>query len=132
MEDAITLSGVAGIGFRAEAAIEGGGMILESEGTRAPGRGDAGGGSTSEGDAERGGALNGWKDMDERLPWPEPPSPARAAARPAGLILLAMTFRGAESVGDGDVAPGSLAARRAEIGLAPVGGPTWWKVDKLP
>lgn len=57
---------------------------------------------------------------------------AIVAARPAGLALAVVGFRLGEAGGDGDEAPDSLAARSAEIGLAPVVGPTWWKVDILP
>ena len=98
---------------------------MESDvgGREDPGRGEAPSGeSTRAGDAERGGALKGWKETDGRLPTAAP-SPARTAARPTGLTLPAdVTLREDESDAVGDVAP-SLAARKAEIGLAPVVGP---------
>lgn len=90
LEDAIAFSGAVGIGFRAAAGAEVGGTFLGSEDTvlDAPERGDApSGGSTRDGDADTGGALNGWKDIDERLAWL--PSFARAEARPADPILAA-------------------------------------------
>ena len=86
----MAFSGAAGMGRREAVGAEvGGGMFLESEGNaRDGGRGDApSGGSTRDGDADRGGALNGCKDTDERLACP--PSPARPAARPAEPILAA-------------------------------------------
>lgn len=49
-----------------------------------------------------------------------------------GAIFAAgINFLG-ESDGDDDPTLESRAARNAEIGLAPVPGPTWWNVDRLP
>lgn len=46
----------------------GGVLLSEDTGRGSPiERGEASGGSTREGDADRGGALNGWKDIEERL-----------------------------------------------------------------
>ena len=122
MEDAIALSGAAVSDLRADAAIDGGGMF------RDPGaeRGEApSGGSTNDGEADSGGALNGWNEMDGRLPTAGLPSPARTAARPAGLALaIDRGRREEEPGGEGDEVPECLAARRAEIGLALVVGPT--------
>lgn len=137
MEEPAVFSQAPGKDLRAEAATDGGGMFLDSEnGVRAagPDRGDIpSGGSTRDGDAESGGALNGWKDMDDRLATPGPLSLARTAARPTGLAFAtARGLREDELGGDGDVAPDCLAARRAEIGLALVVGPTWWNVERLP
>jgi hypothetical protein len=54
-----------------------------------------------------------------------PLSPAIWAARPVGAILAAgINFLG-DSDGDDDPTPESRAARNADIGLAPVAGPTW-------
>lgn len=72
------------MGLRAAAvgAEVGGVLLSEDIGRGGPiERGEApSGGSTRDGDAERGGALNGWKDTDERLAWL--PSLARAPVRP--------------------------------------------------
>jgi hypothetical protein len=89
-------------------------------------RGDAPrGGSIREGEAERGGALNGWNEIEGRLRGLGLASAARAAARPVGAALAAdKGLLEAEEGGDGDDVTDSLAARRADIGLAPVAGPT--------
>lgn len=135
LEEDTAFSEGPGKGFREDVGIDGGGMFLESEvgGRDDPGRGDApSGGSTREGEAESGGALNGWKETEGRRATAAP-SPARTAARPTGLTLPGGTARrDDESDGAWDAASVSPAARRAEIGLAPVVGPTWWKLDRLP
>jgi len=83
------------------------------------------GGSRREGEAESGGALNGWNEIEGRLTAPGLASAARTAARPVGAALTAdKGLREDEGGGDGDDATDSLAARRADMGLAPVGGPT--------
>lgn len=89
LEDAIVFSGFVGIGLRVVVGTEVGGTFLDSKVSRdALERGDApSGGSTSDGDADRGGALNGWKDIDERLAWPPSPVRAGTGVRPAELIL---------------------------------------------
>lgn len=130
VEEAIACSGraVAGLLRLVEAASVGGGILLVSAELAG-----ALGGSTSEGDADSGGALNGWKERDGRLVTPALPSPASAAARPTGRIFAAgRSFCGGDAEGEGDVVPNSRAARRVEMGLALVVGPTWWNVDKLP
>lgn len=134
LEEAMAFSGEIAIGLRVKGpVVVGGGIFLESElpvgGVRAVA--EEIGGSTNEGEADRGGALNGWKDIEGRLTTPDPPSPASTAARPAGPILAAGRSRLVGDDGDGDVVPSSLAALRVEIGLA-LGGPTWWKVERLP
>ena len=120
------MSGAGVRDLRDDAAIDGGGIFRDS--TRDPGheRGEApSGGSTNDGEADRGGALNGWKEIDGRLPTAGLPSPARTAARPAGLALaMDKGRREEEPGGEGDEAPEFLAARRAEMGLALVVGPT--------
>lgn len=79
-EDDMACSDTTAADRRAEAATEGGGIVLKSAevpvGIRAdPGRGDgAEDGSTRAGDAERAGALNGWKDTDGRRRKLWPPS----------------------------------------------------------
>lgn len=134
LEEAIALSGAAVRDLRADAAIDGGGIVRASARGPGPERGETPkGGSTNDGEADSGGALNGWKEMDGRLPIPGLPSPARTAARPAGLALaMDRGRREEEPGGEGDDVPEFLAARRAEIGLALVVGPTWWKVERLP
>ena len=77
--------------------------------------------SARDGEADSGGALNAGLDSDGRL-WIWVPSPERIATRaawPTGGEL-------------GEPLPRSLAALRAEIGLAPVVGPMPWKDDRLP
>lgn len=118
--DAMLLSCTAGKDLRAEAAMGGWGRGPDTE------RGDESGGSTRDGDADKGGALNGWKDIDGRLTTPGLPSLARAAARPTGLAFAtAKAFREDEPGEDGEEVPNSPLARRADIGLALVVGPTW-------
>lgn len=139
LEEVAVVSEAPGNGkdLRAEAAMDGGGMFFGSgnEGRAiVPDRGDIpSGGSTRDGDADNGGALNGGKEIDDRLATPGLLSFAKTAARPRGLAFTTSTgFREEELGGDGEAAPDSRAARRAEIGLALVVGPTWWNVERLP
>ena len=129
LDDAIAFSEAACPVLRPEAATDGGGMCLGSElGALIIGRerGEAPrGGSMREGEAESGGALNGWNEIEGRLRGLGLASAARAAARPVGAALTAdKGLLEAEGGGDGDDVTYSLAARRADMGLAPVGGPT--------
>lgn len=93
-------------------------------------RGDTpSGGSTSDGDADNGGALKGWMDIEGRLAIAPLLSPA---TRPTGPTLAAeSSLRGGDAE-EGDVLPMSRTARNVDMGLAPVIGPTWWNVERLP
>lgn len=131
LEDDIACSDVMVIGLRAEAAEEGGGMTRESADVPVGMREDMLRGETPKGDsatageAERGGALKGWNEMEGRRGKLVPPSsPAIFAARPEGTTLAGGRSLLGDSVGEGDPAPESLIARSADIGLAPVVGPT--------
>lgn len=131
LEDEMACSDGMERGRRAEAAEEGGGMKRESADVPVCMREDILRGETPKGEsarageAERGGALKGWKETEGRRGKLDGPlSPAICAARPVDTTLAGgRSFLG-ESDGEGDVAPESLSARNAEIGLAPVDGPT--------
>ena len=120
----------------AEAGTVGGGIVrgslkLEDVIVRLPlVRGEApSGGSTSDGDADNGGALKGWIDIEGRLAIAPLLSPAM---RPTGPTLAAeICFRGGDA-DEGEVLPISRTARNVDMGLAPVIGPTWWNVERLP
>lgn len=131
LEDDIACSDVMVTGLRAEAAEEGGGMTRESADVPVGMREDIlrgetpNGESATAGEAERGGALKGWNEMEgRREKLVPPPSPAICAARPEGRTLAGGRSLLGDSVGEGDPAPESLIARSADIGLAPVVGPT--------
>jgi hypothetical protein len=75
------------------------------------------------GEDDRDPALNGWKDTDGFLAIVAPSNDLKEALEACGKEPI-----GGELVSD----PIFLAARRAEIGLEPLGGASPWKVDKLP
>jgi hypothetical protein len=83
--------------------------------------------SLRDGEAERDGALNGWKDTEGLLWTANPPSFERTEALEPWIDRRLGAPLG-ESEGDW----GPCWARRADRGLEPVVGPTWWNVDKLP
>lgn len=130
VDDEIAFSGEMGAGFRADTATGGctlrvsDGVPVDPRGGRV--RGDVpSAGSTRDGEAESGGALNGWNDIDGRRGIGAPLSRARAAARPVGPIRAAgERFLEGEEEGDSDEGPESRAARRVEMGLGLVVGPT--------
>lgn len=93
-------------------------------------RGDtSSGGSTSDGDADNGGALKGWIDIEGRLAIAPLLSPA---TRPTGPTLAAESSLRGGDADEGEVLPMSRTARNVDMGLAPVIGPTWWNVERLP
>lgn len=130
LEDDIACSDAMVIGLRAEAAEERGGMTRESADVpvemRDVLRGDIPRGESAKaGEADREGALKGWNETEGRRGKLDPPlSPAICAARPEGRTLAEGRSLLGDSVGEGDPAPESLIARSADIGLAPVVGPT--------
>lgn len=75
------------------------------------------------GDDDSDPALNGWNETEVRR-WYCGTSPDRREDfGPWTVRWLGGNFCGGESVGDEDGM--SRTARRAEMGLVPVGGPTW-------
>lgn len=120
----------------AEAGIVGGGILrgspkLEDVMVRLEVvRGDTpSGGSTSDGDADNGGALKGCIDIEGRLATAPLLSPT---TRPTGPTFAAeSTLRGGDA-DEGEALPMSRTARNVDMGLAPVIGPTWWNVERLP
>lgn len=80
LEDEISCSDTKAVGLRAEAATEGGGITRESADVPAEARADVVRGDTPNGvsikagEAERGGALKGWKEMEGRRPKFEAPA----------------------------------------------------------
>ncbi len=71
------------------------------------------------------------KDTEGLLPTPIEPSAERSDdLDPCADRVLGGALLGIESSGDSE--PAARAARRAEIGLVPIDGPIWWKVDILP
>lgn len=137
-DDPIACSGGATVDFRGNGVGPPGGVdcrfVASAEGPvvggrTMPMRGAAPrGDSPSAGEADSGGALNGWKDPEGRramLAWL---SPTSAAVRPVGMMILVGGGGGGGDDdgggGDGELVPNARAARRVEIGLAPVTGPT--------
>jgi hypothetical protein len=94
-------------------------------------RGEPANGDAIAGEADKDGVLNGWKDMEGRRPAAATPSTVRSAGRELGGDRCSGAGR-AEGGGVGMSENRSLAFRRAEIGLEPAAGPTWWKVERLP
>jgi hypothetical protein len=141
-EDAIAFSGTADVPLKADwgtdptefrdraCASEPSAAVFPRELREGEG---GGGGSISfwAGDADNEGALKGLNDTDGRLLVPEAPSTPRKTAFDSAMILWGGRCR-AWTGGEGESWTKSLASRRAEIGLELVGGPTWWKVDRLP
>ena len=137
-EEATAFSGNFGPCFRARLEeVAGGGMPLasfkEARTGALPreGRGELAKGDVMAGEADKDGVLNGWKEMDGRRPGPVTPSVVRSGGREPGGDRC----NGAGRVEGDDVGVSenrSLAFRRAEIGLEPAAGPTWWKVERLP
>lgn len=79
LEGEIIWSDTRAAGLRAEAATEGGGMTRDSADVPAEARADVvrgdtpSGVSTNAGEADRGGALKGWNEMEGRRPKFDPP-----------------------------------------------------------
>jgi hypothetical protein len=73
-------------------------------------------------------ALKGWNDTDGLLAIVIPSSDIKEALEVCMGLVLGMDSMGGEFASD----PMVLAARRAEMGLEPLGGASPWNVDKLP
>ncbi len=80
--------------------------------------------SSCEGEADKEGVLKGMNDTEGLLPALGGPSAERSDdLDPWADLVLGGIFLGIMSSGDSD--PATRAARRADNGLVPVGGPTW-------
>jgi hypothetical protein len=94
-------------------------------------RGELANGEVIAGEADNDGVLNGWKDMEGRRPLPATPSIGRSDGRELCEDRCSVAGR-VEGDDVGMSENRSLAFRRAEIGLEPAAGPTWWNVERLP
>jgi hypothetical protein len=92
--------------------------------------GDAGTAGPGAGDDDSEPALNGWNETDVRRWYDGVSAERREDFEPCAVRWLGGSFCGGDSVGDDEGM--SRAARSADMGLVPVGGPTWWNVDRLP
>jgi len=80
------------------------------------------------GEEEREPALKGWNETDGLLAIAIPSNEIKEALEVCMGLDLGIEPRGGEYASD----PMVLAARRAEMGLEPLGGASPWNVDKLP
>lgn len=80
------------------------------------------------GDEEREPALKGWNEIDGLLAIAIPSNEIKEAREVCMGLDLGIEPIGGEYASD----PMVLAARRAEMGLEPLGGASPWNVDKLP
>ena len=97
-------------------------------------RGDSGAkGLACDGEAESEGVLKGMNETDGRRWTPDGGGPS--TERSDDLELWADLTLGKARLGGDDEADSGLrsrAARRAERGLDAIGGPAWWKDERLP